>query len=241
LVGIGVLLAWDAAWRRRDGILGLAGHPAATVAVGVLLGGVVPLAVYVATYAPYLGLGHTFAELARLQESMYSYHAHLDATHPYSSPWYGWPIGRSPVFLYLSDGVRGQAEIWTAGNPVVFLGGLFGLVAISVRAFKRRTAALAVPVLAALVQYLPWVFVGRVLFLYHYLPVVPFLCLGLGWWVAVGREPRSEKRRRIEVAVTLGAALVAFAVLLPLVDGWMVPEGYLKAVKDGLFAWMWRR
>lgn len=235
MAGIALLFLWDLRSRGRAGVVGIAGPPAAGVAVVFAMMVLVPFGVYLASYAPYFSLGHTFAEFLRQTKGMYDYHAHLTATHPYGSPWYGWPIGRRAVWLYLGTDAGRRAEIWTVMNPIVAVGGAVGIGAVAVAAWRRRSIALAVIPLGALVQFLPWATVSRVTFLYHYLPDVPFLALGLAWWITLGRK--GVKRQRLEIAAVAGAALAAFAFTLPVLDGWFVSSGYIDVVKAWL-SWM---
>jgi dolichyl-phosphate-mannose--protein O-mannosyl transferase len=194
--------------------------------------GVIPLAVYVLTYIPYFSLGHSFADLIGLQEQMYGYHANLEATHPFSSPWYGWLFGYRAVFLYLAGEGAERSEIWTIPNLVVFWGGLLGIVAMVRESRVVRSAALGVVMLAAVIQVLPWTTVGRVLFLYHYLPVVPFLAIALAWWMTIGLR---ESRYRTQIAAGVAVASVLFFVaVLPMLEGWSMSVGYLDAVRNAL-------
>ena len=227
-----LLFLWDGIVRARDGVFGIAGGVVPSI---VLLGfclGVIPAVVYVATYIPYFELGHSFGDLVSLQRQMFGYHANLDATHPFAAPWYGWPLGYRAVFLYLSGSGAERSEIWTIPNIVVFWGGLVGLAYAAREAVTRRTAALGVVVLAAAMQYLPWVAVGRVLFLYHYLPVVPFLAIGLAWML-VYRLRDNRYRRPITIAVAV-ASVAFFVAVLPMLEGWEMPVGYL----DGVRRWL---
>ena len=242
LAGIGLLFAWDALRRRGDGILSIAGKRVRSVVLFGALVGIVPLLVYVASYGPYfLGLGHSFGDFLSLQRGMYDYHSGLTATHPYGSPWFGWPFGRSAVWLYLGEQAGRRAEIWTAANPVVFIGGLVAMIAAAVVGWRRRWAAPWVIVLAAGVQYVPWILVGRVTFLYHYLPVVPFLALALGAWLAGGlrADPTPDGWPSRQAMAVSGAAVLAFVALLPILDGWSVWPTYLNGVKDWL-GWMFK-
>ena len=224
-----LLFAWDAFKRRDPGLLGLLGRRYLSVlaVAGLML--VVPAIVYLLTYIPYFSLGHGWGDWISLQSSMYDYHAHLKAGHPYSSFWYEWPVGRGSVYFYASANGALRSEIWTIGNPVVFLGGLVGLVALTVSAWRRRDTAVGAIPWAVFGLIAPWVLVSRELFLYHYAPVVPFLAIALAWLVtarSIGRRPSW-----IEIATVLGGAVFAFAAMFPMLDGWYVPQSYLDQIR----------
>jgi hypothetical protein len=233
IVAIVLLVAWDVVRRGRAGILGVAGSPAASLAFIAAVLGAVPLVLYVLSYIPYFSLGHSFGDFLRLQKQMYEYHANLKATHPFGSRWWGWPWGHKAVFLYLANhaGLR-RSEIWTIPNIVVFWGGLVGMAAAAGRARRTRSVALVVVIGAALAQYLPWTIVSRVTFLYHYLPVVPFLAIALAWYLIV--ELRGYRYQwAVTAAVTLAAVAFFFAVL-PALEGWSVSGSTLDTIRRSL-------
>jgi dolichyl-phosphate-mannose--protein O-mannosyl transferase len=164
---------------------------------------------------------------------MYAYHANLRATHPFGSRWYGWPFGHKAVFLYLADhGGTRRSEIWTIPNIVVFWGGLVGMAGAAARARQARNTALVVLVGAALAQYLPWTIVSRVTFLYHFLPVVPFLAIALAWYLVV--ELRGQKYQWLIGATVVGAAVAFFIAVLPALEGWSVPAATLNTIRHTL-------
>jgi dolichyl-phosphate-mannose--protein O-mannosyl transferase len=232
LAAIGLLYVWDGFTRRDASIWRVAGPfvpSAAIVAASVV---VIPLAIYVATYIPYFTLGHSFSEFLRLQYNMFNYHATLKATHPFGSPWWGWPFGYKAVYFYVhSTGAR-RAEIWTIQNLAVTWGGLIGMGFLVDRVRRSRSVALALVLVGALVQYLPWIPVSRVTFMYHYLPVVPFLTIAFGWWLAV--EMRDQKHQKTAIAVACGTAVAMFVFIYPMLVGWLMPIRYLDLVRTML-------
>jgi 4-amino-4-deoxy-L-arabinose transferase-like glycosyltransferase len=234
LAGIGLLLLWDGFDRRERSIWRVAGGFVPSVLVIAVAMGALPLAVYFLTYLPYMSLGHSFADAVKLQRGMYNYHATLKATHPYGSPWYGWPFGYRAVYLYVHSAANGRAEIWTFPNLVVFWGGLVGLFMAARAFFRVRSATLALVFGPALVQYLPWVLVSRVTFMYHYLPVVPFLALGLAWLLVRGLEDRPYQRRALVGVPVLAVAFFAFSY--PILVGWQMSNSYLDLTR--VFSWV---
>lgn len=64
-------------------------------------------------------------------------------------------------------------------NPVVCWGGLLAVLACAVQAVRRRCARALFIVIGYLAQLVPWFFIGRITFAYHYFPSVLFLILAL--------------------------------------------------------------
>ncbi len=237
ILGIGLVMFWDAFARGRDSIWRVANNAGLSALMLAFFYVAVPLAIYVASYIPYFQLGHSFADLMRLQRDMYNYHATLKATHPFGSSWYGWPFGYRAVFLYLLDQGSHRSEIWTFPNIVIFWTALAALPVAIYRAFEKRAAALAILVAAAAVQYLPWVIVSRVTFMYHYLATIPFLCIAVAWFIVAGLRG-AKYHREIAIGITVGAVLFFF-LTFPLLVGWSMPAGYLEGIRD-VFQWVLR-
>jgi len=238
LVGIALLFFWDAFARGASSIWRVAGSAGVSTLVIAFLYLAVPAAIYIAAYKPYFALGHSFGDFLALQKQMYIYHATLKATHPFSSPWFGWPVGVRAVFLYLRDTGNGnRSEIWTFPNLVIFWAGLIAFFAAVRAMWQRRSGALGVVILAAMIQYLPWLTVSRVTFMYHYLADIPFLALVLAWWLVIGLKD-SKWHREIAIGVTVLAVLF-FLVTFPMLVGWSMPARYLDGVRQ-LLPWVIR-
>jgi dolichyl-phosphate-mannose--protein O-mannosyl transferase len=73
------------------------------------------------------------------------------------------------------------ARIYAMGNPLVFWFGLASVAASAVFAFAERNKNLGFVVFCYLVFFVPWAVSPRIMFLYHYLPSVPFLAIATGY------------------------------------------------------------
>ncbi len=170
---------------------------------------IIPPIVYLLSYTGFFTTGHTVDEFIELQKQMYWYHSNLDATHPFSSPWWTWPLMLKPVWFYTfqKDGLI--YNINAHGNPLIFW---LGLAAVFVALFYA-VFSLKKEVWSLLVCYfglfLPWSLSPRIMFIYHYLPSVPFLCLILSWALMGNRHWKKF------VVAFLILALVMFIFLYP--------------------------
>ncbi len=143
---------------------------------------VLPLLVYVASYIPLIRVpGRDWHSIWAWQKQMLSYHSELKATHAFSSPWWQWPAMARPVWYFKGEGLpAGMASTIAAmGNPLVYWPSFVAAAAALWLSLSRRDLRI-LPVIAGYVsQYLPWILVPRLTFLYHYFPIVPFglVCL----------------------------------------------------------------
>jgi len=150
----------------------------------LLVGGVAAIA-YIAVFLPHYYLGwwsgiedlfHYYKEIIWYEKSVAS------ATHPYSSPWWSWPLMLRPVAYWQDFPKTGKVStIWGGGNPLLWWGGLTAMTITAVRAFERPSLERSFLVIGYLGYLLIWVWIGRTLFLYHYMASIYIAYLALGW------------------------------------------------------------
>jgi len=198
---------------------------------------VVVLAVYVAAYIPQMLAAHTGLEgIVANQISMWNYHTQLKDTHPYSSPWYEWPLMVKPIWYYSGASAVPSGTVSTIvalGNPLVWWGGTAAFVFVLARLFRKPadTAAWFIA-LGGLAQYLPWAVIPRKLvFLYHFFMTVPFLVLALVY--ALRGLSGKWKGRLPDVPAWTAAAAAAllFAVYFPVLGGTPFPSWWAQALQ----------
>lgn len=195
---------------------------------------IVPTAIYCVSYIPYLkapGM-EGFKSIVENQFSMFDYHSNLEATHPYSSQWFQWPLMIRPVWYYsnnLSQQIR--QTIVSFGNPAVWWLGAGAVIYIFVKAIKTRNTPYVFLGIAFLAQFLPWVGVSRCVFLYHYFPSVPFMILAMACvYDNMKKELRKDNADWCALAVS-GVAAVLFVVFYPALSGMSAPDNYLDMLR----------
>jgi hypothetical protein len=156
----------------------------------------IPVGIYVLSYVPWAMVeghqlfpgwppGHTGRTLLELTGDMYRYHNNLSTPHPASSPWWAWPFDFKPVWFYEESFAGGTAaSIYDAGNLVTFWLAIPAMAFIAWQAFARRSAALALVVIAFACQWIAWARIDRAAFQYHYYTALPFLLIALGYFLA---------------------------------------------------------
>ncbi len=179
---------------------------------------VVPAAVYMLAYVPYFQLGHSLREFASHHAFMFRFHATLTEGHPYQSRWWSWPLLLRPIWYEYAEVAPGTVSgVLAVGNPVIWWAGLVALVPAAVGALRRSASecgrgAETFLVVGFLLSYVQYAFIGRVLFLYHYMPALPFLIIGLSAGVARLRDRAGAG----VVAALLLLAAAWFAAFYPI-------------------------
>lgn len=177
-LGLLLILSGVTVWRARQSLGGQA--PFVAVRLVVAFAGL-PGLLYLASYAQFFAMHHSLGEWWALQWEMLRYHSHLHRTHPWSSPWWSWPLLLRPVWYASESHGPAVQQIFALGNPILWW--LF-LPAVGVLAWRFLAAPAerwreGLVALGFLSNWLPWALSPRIAFLYHMLPSVPFGCLAV--------------------------------------------------------------
>ncbi len=197
-----------------------------------------PLAVYVVSYAPWIELGNAWGlplvgqlpfmpegagagqTLPELVTSMYQYHDNLRASHAASSPWWAWPLDLKPVWFFSDRYANGASGlIYDTGNLVVFWLGLAAMAFAAVAAWRRRSLSLTVVVILWAALWLPWSRIDRATFQYHVYASLPFLVLALAYFLAElwhGPSLRTWFLARVATAAAIVAVPLLWLLRTPL-------------------------
>ena len=206
-----------------------------TIIYCVLFFIIIPVIIYVLSYLPYtfvLEPGHDFSIAYKNSINMYEYHKNLVATHPYQSSWWEWPIVSRPICYYLDNNTQTltTSNITSMGNPAIWWTGIVAFIVALIIAIKKREKKIA-PVLfvAIIFQYIPWILVPRIAFIYHYFSIVPFIILLIVYVIKNILEKYPEKKKHIYVY--LGIVLLLFILFYPVISGMEVSSSYTKFLK----------
>ena len=228
---------------------------------------VVPLAIYLLSYIPYMAyntrianFGDFLAAVWRSQESMLSYHGTpgLGMDHPFYSPWWQWPIIGKPMYYaskqYLPADSAVSHSIFSFGNPVLWWGALPALLAAVFLRIRDRhylcegsEARWHLRSLSGDRRY-AFVFVGL---LAQYLPwvLVPRGTYIYHYFASIpflililsllltDGDEVRPKAARIAGGCFLGLAFVAFIIFLPYAAGMAAPVWWLNIGRSLLHIW----
>ncbi len=152
---------------------------------------VLPPLMYIGSYGYYFSLGYNWDDFTTLHQQIWWYHHNLKATHPFSSEWWEWPWVTQPVWLFMHYDPDGTRRImYLMGNPLLWWLFVPSLIYIAWRYFKNQALRDACILFGFFGTWLPWMFIGRVLFIQYLLPAVPFGVMAVAtalddlatWW-----------------------------------------------------------
>lgn len=201
---------------------------------------VVPIVIYLLSYIPFYIVENAyikdFKTFIEWQQYMYKYHHDLVATHPYSSMWYTWPITKQSVLYWVGTTNEGAiTRIALLGNPVIWWFSIPCMIytlfaAIITRKFKYWF--LIIPIISMMASY---VGIDRIMFLYHYFPVLPFVMLTIVAFIKwIGDITKHDFLIYIFVAVII----IVFIQFYPIYSGFPTSYKYLKDLQ-WLKTWIW--
>ena len=201
---------------------------------------VVPIVIYLLSYIPFYIVENAyikdFKTFIEWQQYMYKYHHDLVATHPYSSMWYTWPITKQSVLYWVGTTNEGAiTRIALLGNPVIWWFSIPCMIytlfaAIITRKFKYWF--LIIPIISMMASY---VGIDRIMFLYHYFPVLPFVMLTIVAFIKwIGDITKHDFLIYIFVAVII----IVFIQFYPIYSGFPTSAKYLKELQ-WLKTWIW--
>jgi dolichyl-phosphate-mannose-protein mannosyltransferase len=219
-----------------DKIYAFTDHPFSVI-LGFLL---VAVFVYFLTYIPDMLAGRSLLEVFGLQGGMYNYHATLVATHPFSSAWWTWPFIARPLWLYVSTLPNGiTSTIALMGNPLVWWVGFTCIIGISVFALvkivksaDKRFGKVGLPAIFIITffffQWVPYILISRITFIYHFYVNVPFLCLAAAYFIS---KYWSSKWVKIAAIAYFAGIVVLFALFYPVISGMPASQSEIDSLK----------
>ena len=197
---------------------------------------------YILIFIPDLYLNESYGFIEK-HKQISGYHQNMVAEneHPYCSKWYTWPIMQRPIGYFFEvtevnlDGfnISYYSNIHLLPNPSIYG---FSLIAISIMLFqfiqisnvkndpsKKNQVLIPFVSLGYLANFLPWVFVDRCLFLYHYQAASVFSFIALAWYLSKLIES-SKFFNRILALTIITIIIISFFYWLPLQMGFLIPD-----------------
>lgn len=190
---------------------------------------IIPSIIYFASYTSIMLVPENgIQEFFNNQVHMYTFHNELDIEHSYSSPWWSWPIMAKPIWFFGSKALAAEnltSSIICMGNPIIWWFSIPALVAGIILAIKRKDKYMVVPLLGAAFQYIPWMVVRRMTFIYHYFSVMPFIIIVIVYLLKIFSEYGGKSARKF-VYLYLFLVALLFVMFYPILSGMIVPRWY---------------
>lgn len=200
----------------------------------------IPLAIYLLSYIPYYIVENAYIKdlktFIEWQQYMYNYHNNLVATHPYSSMWYTWPITKQSILYWVGTTNEGAiTRIALLGNPAIWWFSIPCIIYTVISAVKNRRFEcwfLIIPIISMIASY---VGIDRIMFLYHYFPILPFVMLTI---VAFMKWLCEKTKIDIFIYIFVAVIIIVFIKFYPIYSGFPTSAEYIKDLQ-WLKTWIW--
>ena len=161
------------------------------------------------------------------QNKMYTYHSNLDDDHPFSSKWYTWPFSYKPVWYHQEIyNSKIKESISGIGNLVIWILCIFGFIYTFLKFILKKDKDSLFLIIMFLSLWLPYAFIGRVMFLYHYFPALLFIMLCL-----VNLLKDINKKCKYIIPIFLIVSLLFFIIYYPVISGIPTSSEYIDRLQ----------
>lgn len=204
-----------------------------SILFGIMYFVLIPLIIYITIYLIYpdnqVTYTNSIKDILIQTKEMFNYHSKLEAEHFFSSEWYTWPISYKPVWYYTQDyTLTTRGTITGIGNIIIWWVGLISLPYLIYRIFKSKEKESLIILIAILSLWLPYIFIGRVMFLYHYFPVTPFIMLSV---VKLIKDTEEKTKNTIIAPIYIILVATFFILYYPVISGLPANNQYIDALK----------
>ncbi len=196
---------------------------------------VIPPLFYLASYGQFWVQKHTPRQFIDLQKQIWWYQHTRNLKHSYATTpiycvpegldgvktWCPWILNvRGVYFSYEQYGEK-AGYIYALGNPLIFWAGIVAISYLLGKWFEDKKKSYALVLIGYFIFWLPWIFSPRILFLYHYLPSIPFLAIALGFSLANIFRSKATVLALVILVILIGT----FFYFYPISSGWPIkPE-----------------
>ena len=196
---------------------------------------------YVAIFLPDIFLNSNYGFFEKHQQMLGFHQTMVTADeHPYCSKWYTWPFMIRPIgYFFESISINQESmvnsfrDIHLFPNPFIYWFSSLSIILMmiqlainplikSIRNQKELMLKKFI-CLGYLANFLPWVFVERCLFLYHYQTASIFSFLALAWYLSQLLNSNKPQYRSIFVLSVI-IILMSFLYWLPIQMGFLMPD-----------------
>ena len=196
---------------------------------GLLSYGLLAIFVYALTfYDIYIQTG-SLEKILDYQLNMFNYHSAVTSIHPYGSPWWSWPLNYKPMCYYREEVGVLYSSINAFGNPAIFWTGTISILYLFYKQIKSSTLESSFILLAFMGLFLPYMFIGRQMFIYHFYYAVPFMILAIVYLARdiIEKYPQNQKYLLFYLALTS----ILFLAYYPALTGYEVYKEYINMLR----------
>jgi len=165
--------------------------------------------------------------------NMFQFHTGSLLYHPHQSPFYEWPFLVRPMLFRADLSLSGDFYgILCISSPLFCWGGTITMIMTLAYYIKTKDKKALFILIGYFSVWLPWIFVKRSTFIYHYYPALIFVALS--WAYVINKI--IDKKKWFVIGIVL-LHIILFCIYYPVLSGSWTSEEYARRLE--LFpSWM---
>ncbi len=201
-----------------------------TILFCILFFVLIPIIIYWLSYFMYLQTPNTngLSSILENQKYMLSYHNDLYTNHPYASDFWTWTLVVRPVYYYANTFDNGLVSgISGFGNPIIWYMGTISFFYTFTRLKTENRNVSLFLLIGYLANIIPWVFVFRTTYMYHYFPASIFMILMISnMFLQIFKTIRNKY-----VILYIIVVIAFFILYYPVIAGVPVSEDFIRFLR----------
>lgn len=200
---------------------------------GILYFVILPLILYCSLYLIFpnnrVNYTNNINKIIEHQKDIYNYHSNLKSKHYFSSKWYTWPIVYKPVWYHNQETKSNKRETISAiGNIAIWWVGIISVFYLIFKTIRKKSRESSLLLIMIFCLWIPYAFIGRVMFIYHFFPVLPPLILSI---VLMLKDISLKTKKEIIIPCYLIIVLTFFVIYYPVISGTAVDNEYIEKLR----------
>ena len=192
----------------------------------------IPLYIYISIFYVFnnnVYKTNSATNIIKVNKLMYDYHSKLSDTHNFSSKWYTWPASYKPVWYHQQDTeIHYEESISGVGNIIIWYASILGMIYCLINAIQKKDKKSYILIVCFLSLWIPYIFITRIMYLYHFFPAIPFFFLGsLNLFIYL--EEQFKLKRIIPIYLLL--SLIFFIIYYPVISGTEIEDKYADSLE----------
>ena len=203
---------------------------------------IIPVMIYILSFiiVPMYGtkwhnLNEFIDQVIQYNTYMFNYHTGLESTHPYSSKWYEWLFNIRPIWYYVKRNPDTIMTISCMNNPLINISGVIAIIYGFYQTFIKKNQTFLILLIMYFTNLVPWMFVSRTTFAYHYYPCIPFLILILTY--TLYHLSRNNRQFEYLMQAIIILSFILFIIFLPVTGGFETTNFYVQKFLRWLPTW----
>lgn len=186
-----------------------------------------------------------YKKFLEINAEMISANNRLVDPHNYASKWYEWPLMYKPIYYWSSiddeniiNTLYTKAHIYFIGNPLAYWLGILAIIFLTIKLLinkeYRHREDIRIVLFGFYINFLPFILIGRIMFLYHYACALIFSVIAI---ILILNKIENRKYQYILVALLVVVYISLYLYFGPLTYGLQITD---EALKNKMWLDSWR-